>query len=56
MSSALEVKASGGRHGWSHDVVDRRTTGGFTIAELRILLHGFGDAVRLAERWRRLAQ
>jgi len=29
---------------------------GFTIAELRILLHWFGDAVRLAERWRRLAQ
>ena len=29
---------------------------GFTIAEIRILLHGFGDAVRLAERWRRLAQ
>lgn len=50
-----------GRRRYDPDVVRRLSMlriaqqAGFTIAELRTLLHGFGDDVRPAERWRRLA-
>lgn len=51
-----------GRRRYDPDVLQRLAVvrvaqqAGFTIAELRTLLHGFGDAVRPAERWRRLAE
>lgn len=53
---------AGGRRQYEPGVLHRLAVirvaqqAGFTIAELRILLHGFGDAVRPPERWRRLAE
>lgn len=52
----------GGRRRYGAEVLQRLAVlrvaqqAGFTIAELRTLLQGFGDTTRPAERWRRLAE